>query len=223
MSRIRARAAAILVAAAPAFPGGLEAQECGLAPAPGVMVTVGQVSYDQLQKVSGPTYGVAAVLPLSTIAVQGGYRRAALGGADADIGRLAVTVPLPAHLLPLPLGSLAVCGTGHAGAARLPVGSDAMLVLAGGAGLRLALPFPIGAARGVSWGEVRGLAGRSTGSLFGWDVGATGLALGVEGGLGATLGRVTLGVAGSLDGFDDGLGITPYPNAAAELAVGIRF
>lgn len=225
MSRARRRSIAVLIAAAAgaALPAGLLAQECGLAPGVGVLTTAGGASYDQLQDVSGGIYGIDAALPVGTVSVQAGYRRALLGAADADMVRVTVALPVPARLLPLPLGPLTVCGIGHAGAARLPVASDATLVMAGGAGLRLALRLPAGRARTVTWGEVRGLAGRSTGSLFGWDVRATGMAVGVEGGVRATFSRMTLSIAGAVDGFDDGLGITPYPNAAAELGLGIRF
>lgn len=190
-------------------------------PGAGLAAVAGAATYDQLTEVTGRLYGVDASLTLSPVSVQARYRRADLDGADADIGRLVATLPVPARLLPL--GPLTVCGSAHAGAARLPAGSDAMTVFAGGVGIRLAGTIHAGGARAVPYGEVRGLVGRSTGSLFGTDVGATGLALGVEGGLRATLGHVTLNVAASLDGFDDGLGITPYPNGAVEVGVGIHF
>lgn len=223
---IRRRSAAVLLAAAgaavaAAMPGSLGAQQCGLLPGAGVAVAVGQASYELLDEVSGRMYGVDGAFSLSNVSLQAGYRRAQLGRGDADIGRLAIALPLPTGLLPL--GPIAICGSGHAGAARLPVGEDGTTVVAGGLGLRVAASLPLGGVHAVPYGEVRGLAARSSGSLFGWDVGASGLAVGVEGGVRATLGLVTLSVAASLDGFDDGLGITPYPDTAVEVGVGIRF
>lgn len=223
MTSIRPRSAAALILALAAVPAGVAAQECGLMPGAGLAAVAGWASYEQLTDVAGRLYGVDASLTLSPVSVQAGYRRADLDGADADIGRLAATLPVPARVLPLPLGPLTVCGSGHVGAARLPAGSDAMTVFAGGIGIRLAGTIHAGGARAVPYGEVRGLVGRSTGSLFETPVGTTGLALGVEGGLRATLGHITLNVAASLDGFDDGLGITPYPNGAVEVGLGIRF
>lgn len=221
-----------------ASPGALRAQSCGLTDAGagerdgsaevggvggGVGASVGVASYRTGGGVSGVSYGVdgsAGLEALGGVSMRAGYRGVNLNGRRADLGRIAVGVPLP---LPFATGPIAVCGVGHAGVAKLPVRDAGTTVLAGGAGLRLATRLALGAAWAVPYAELRGLAARSTGTLLGVDVEADGLAMGLEAGVAATLGRGTLRLAAAVDGFADGLGVTPYPSATAEVGIGIRF
>lgn len=208
------------LAAAAALPGTAAAQGCGLVGGTGIAAIAGFAAYDFTDETSGPAFGLDGDLALTGASVRASVRRLDLDGRSPDLGRLAVAVPLP---LPFDPGPISLCGIGHAGAARLPVDDETTTAVAGGAGLRIAARLPLGGGFAVPYGEVRGLAARTTGRLFGVDIDANGQAVGVEGGVQAALGWMTLRLAASVDGFDDGLGVTPYPNTAAEVAVGIRF
>lgn len=225
MTAIRRRAVATALAAAGSLaaavvPAKVAAQSCGLIGGTGLAASAGFTTYDVGGGTSGPAYGVDGGLALAGASARVGYRRMDLESRGADLGRVAIAVPIP---LPFDPGRVTLCGAGHAGAARMPLDDESTTVLAGGAGLRIAIGLPVGGGRAVPYGEVRGLAARSTGALFGIDVGASGMAVGLEGGIQAAFGSMTLRLAASVDGFDDGLGITPYPNTAAEIALGVRF
>lgn len=210
--------AGLLLASAAAAPARAAAQSCAPGDGPGLAATAGAAYWRVVGGLSGPAVGLHGTLAPKGVPLEVGYRRVLLDGPDVDIGRLAAALPLPLR----PVG-IRLCATGHAGAARLPVDPDAALVLAAGVGLRAAGTIGVGAGRLVPYAEIRGLAARSTGRLFGIDVDASGLAVGGEGGVRATFGRWTVRVAGSVDGLDDGLGVTPYPDFMGELGVGVRF
>lgn len=212
--------ALVLAGAATAIPGAVAAQACGLIGGTGVAVSAGVATYEIADGVSGAAYGLDGALALSGASIRAGYRRVDLEGSTPHIGRIAAAVPVPVSL---GLGGLRFCGTGHAGVARLPVGDEGTTVAAGGAGLRIAAGFPLGEGEAVPYAEVRGLAARSTGTILGVDVDATGLALGVEGGVHAAIGSVTLRLSATVDGFVEGLGVTPYPSTSLEAALGVRF
>lgn len=214
------RLAGLVVALAAATPLGTAAQGCGLVPGAGVSASGGAARYAVADGLSGPSLGADATLALPVLSLRASYRRVLLADAtpDPDIGRLAV-----AARLPLKVPWFTICGTGHAGVAALPLDGEATTVMAGGLGLLVARAFPVELGRLVPFLEVRGLAARTAGTVFGVEIDATGLSLGVEGGVRAVFGPLTLRLSGSADGFDDGLGLTPYPAAAGEVGVGLRF
>lgn len=210
--------AVLLVLGASAFgPGPALGQRCGVAAGAGVAAIVGTAEYEMTGGVSGLMLGGDLQLAPGP-ELRLGYRTVDLGGAGRPhIGRATVALPLS---LPLPL--VAVCLTGHGAVARTEVEPDAVTSVAGGAGLRLALPL-VDRNGVIPFVELRGLAARTRGTALGLDVEADGLSLGVHGGIQLVLGPLTGRLAGSMDGFDPGLGPTPYPAWSAELGVGLAF
>ncbi|MDX1673670.1 MAG: hypothetical protein R3314_02615 [Longimicrobiales bacterium] len=198
-----------LMAARPAT-----AQECG--PGNTVAVVAGYAGYALASGIDGAQYGVDASLALGTGAIQGSGRVVGLEGAAPDpiVGRVRATYPLVA------VGSVALCGDAHAGVSRFDIAEDGGVVVAGGLGVTLE-PARSGTVR--PWLSVRGLGGRATGTVLGIDFDATGLAVGVEAGVELGLGPVAVRLSGARDGFDDGLGPTPYPETSLAVAVGVRF
>lgn len=194
------------------------AQGCGLVRGTGVEVGAGTASYDIGDGVSGPTFGVGAAVAAGASGARLDFMRAGLGDPNPDIIRGAAAI----RLFPLP-GGTAVCATWQGGSAFLDVDGERSSVVAGGLGLRFARAAAPGALRLEPYVEVRGLAARSAGTILGVEVAASGLAVGVEGGLSARIGRVTAALSAALDGFDGGMGITPYPSAAVQAVLGVRF
>lgn len=201
-------AAAVLLA-----PMVAAAQACGIAP--GIVATGGYVAYD-VANTSGATVGADAAVEAGPVLVGIGYRRAILEGdaAQPDIVRGVVAFPAARA------AGLTACVTGYAGATRFTLEDDAGGVLAGGIGLTLATTQTWPAQPFVT---VRGLGARATGTVLGLDVDASGLSVGIEAGVVAALGPVAVRLVGSVDGFDDGLGVTPYPAHSVEVGVGFRF
>lgn len=197
------------------------AQSCALVTGTGagseIAVSLGGAGYD-VASLSGPTLGLDVGLTGAAGSVRAGYRTVRLDGPDPHMGRLTGALPLPFS----PAG-LALCATGHGGISRLQVGSESTTVGAGGMGLRVVRPVAIGQVVAHPYGEVRGLAARSTGRLLGLDLSASGLAVGVEAGVRAVTGRFTFALSAAADGFAPALGITPYPSMAAEIGIGVRF
>lgn len=193
------------------------AQSCALVDGTGVAVAVGAASYD-VASLSGAMVGLDAGIALAPASVRIGYRTLLLDGPDPHIGRVAGAIPIPFS----PAGT-AICAIGHGGVSRLAVGGEGNTVVAGGIGLRIVHPLSIGGVRTRPYAEVRGLAASSSGSILGVDVAETGMAVGVEGGIRAAVGRFTVSLTGAVDGFAAGLGLTPYPNAAGEVGIGICF
>lgn len=189
------------------------AQSCGIVQ--GVSASGGYASY----KVAGGTSGVAlggdAALDVAPVAVQVGYRRILLDGdaADPDVFRAVVAYPATRFQ------GVELCAVAHGGLARFTFESDAGSVLAGGLGVTVS---PAAARRLQPYLSVRGLGARAAGTVLGLDIDASGLSVGVEAGITAIVGPAAIRVSGTMDGFDDGLGVTPYPGTAAELAVQLR-
>jgi hypothetical protein len=218
--------AAALVAATTALmtasaPAPAAAQQCALAVGTGVEVTAGAAAYDVAGGLDGPTLGAGAALNVGRASLRGDYEQVGLDGPDPEILRLAGALPLPLPFLAR--GGTALCAVAHAGATMLTVDRESSSVLAAGAGLRLSRPFDVGAARAHPYAELRGLWGQAGGTLLGVELGGSGVALGGEVGLRASIGRLTVAVTGSADGFSSGLGLTPYPTRTARAAVGVRF
>lgn len=199
-----------------------EAQQCALVGGTGVELAAGGAAYEVAGGLAGPTLGAGAALALSAAALRADYTHVYLDGPDPRIVRLTGAIPLP---LPLPrsAGGLALCAVAHGGAALLAVDRETSSVLAGGAGLRLVHPFALGVVRARSYAEARGLWGKAGGRLLGVELGGSGIALGGEVGVRASVGRFTVALMGSLDGFSEGLGLTPYPTRALRAGAGVRF
>lgn len=211
-------AAALALAGAPLDPAA--AQGCGLTHGTGVEPVLGVATHDIRGGLSGPTLGAGAGFAMPRASGRVEYGRTFLDGPDPDGVRFAGALPLPRFLQP---GGLTVCAVAHGGAARLSAEDVGTTVIAGGLGLRLARPLAPGGVPMWVHGEVRGLGARATGNILGVDVDEMGLSLGVAAGVRAALGRVAISLTGSLDGFDAGLGLTPYPRSAAEMGLGILF
>lgn len=189
------------------------AQTCGLVP--GVSAAGGYVHYPVAGGTSGAAIGGELAVEVRPAVVQLGYRRMLLegDGADPDVARAVVAYPA------YRLAGLDLCAVGHAGVTRFTLDSDAGWLVAGGIGATLAsADGPL-----QPYVSVRGLGARTVGTVLGLDVEASGLSLGVEAGLAAVFGPAALRLSGTVDGFDDGLGVTPYPGQSAELALQIRF
>ncbi|MEJ2501882.1 MAG: hypothetical protein P8177_00980 [Gemmatimonadota bacterium] len=207
-----------LVGLALVLPAGAGAQACGLAGGSGLVAAAGYARYDLGGGTSGATAGADATLATSVTEVQAGYRHLFLDAAsDPDVGRATVAVPVTR------LAGLTVCPVAHGGLSRLSLGEDAATILAGGAGVRVATRGGLGIMDATPYAEVRGLAATTTGTVFGADVDASGYSVGGALGVHLVAGAFTLRIEGAIDGFDDGLGPTPYPNQSIELGAGIRF
>lgn len=196
------------------MPAALAAQVCGVTP--GVTATGALVSYDVADGTSGTAVGGDAALKAGPVVVGAGYRRVLLDGdaAEPDVVRGVVAVPIGQVM------GLGACATGHVGGTLFSLEDDSGGIIAGGFGVTIAT-----SARGPiqPFISVRGLAAQAGGTVLDVDVDASGLAVGIEAGAVAAVGRLVLRVAGSLDGFDDGLGVTPYPNQSVEVGLGFRF
>ncbi len=214
----------LAVAAAALMAGSVRAQQCAVVDGTGVDVGAGAAAYDVAGGLAGPTLGAGAALALSAGALRADYVHVRLDGPDPRILRLTGAVPLPLPLPPRRAAEGAVlCAVAHGGGALLAVDRETSSVLAGGAGLQLVRPFALGAVRTRPYAEVRGLWGKAGGTLLGVELGGSGIALGGEVGVRASVGRFTLAVTGSVDGFSEGLGLTPYPTRALGAGVGVRF
>lgn len=190
------------------------AQQC--APGNAVTGSAGYAGYAVAGGVDGPQYGGHASFAVGRGALQLYAGVVALGGEKPDpvLGRVRATYPLIA------VRGVALCGDVHAGTSRFTVADDVGAVLAGGLGVTLE-PARAGTVR--PWLSVRGLGGWTTGTVLGVDMDATGLAVGVEAGIELGLGPVAVRLSAARDGFDAGLGPTPYPETSVALALGARF
>lgn len=208
------------------FPAAAAPQSCGVAGATGIAAVGGFARYDLGSGIGGPAPGVDLTL-------MGGPRALPGRGVEARIGYRTVlldTGPRP-HLirhvsaldLPVPGLPVSFCPTLHAAGSRVTIDGEPSGVVAAGLGLRLAGTVQVGGTATTPYAGVRGLAARGSGRVFGIDLAETGFSVGVEAGLLARLGRLTLRAAGTLDGLDDGLGLTPYPAAGLEIGAGIGF
>lgn len=198
------------------LPALAHAQRCGMDR--GHLAAAAGIShYDVGGGTAATEVGGDVGLRAAGVTIRAGYRRIMpeSGAADPDAVRLTVGIPVTE------LAGLGVCAVGHAGGARFAGDDEDATVTAGGVGLRLERPLAFG--RVLPYVEVRGLAASMSGRVLGLDVDATGLALGGEAGVEAGLGALTLRATLALDGFDGGLGVTPYPNRLLGLALGVRF
>lgn len=139
------------------------------------------------------------------------------GRTDPLLARAEILVPLVSVL------GIRLCGGALAGASRLSAGADRSTAVVGGLGATIARSVPLGPLRLSAFLQVRGLAGAVTGEALDSPLEAQGLAVGGTGGLWLEIGRVGLRAEGSLDGFDPGLGPTPFPVRAIRVAAGLRF
>lgn len=215
MSRVRRAAAAIAPALALlAAPTAGAGQTCGLVTGAGA--AVGVVSYPVSGGITGVAAGVDGTFEVADLVVRAGYRHVLLRGdaADPDVVRAAAAYPV------IQVGRVVACASAHGGVSRFSYGGDAGAVLAGGIGATVAAATvgPI-----VPYATVRGLGGYATGTVLGLTVDAGGLAVGVEAGVAALFGPLAIRLTGTLDGFDDGLGVTPFPGASLELGLDYRF
>lgn len=196
-------------------PGPALAQSCGLGSG-GIALAGGGVHYDLGAGLSGASAGADLTLRTGLVTVRAGYRHMLLEGdaVDPDAVRLTGAIPV------MGLGGVTLCGTGYAAGSRFAVDDDSGIALVGGLGVTLAVPVGDGVTPFLT---VRGLGAQTTGTTMGIDVDATGLSLGVEGGVTANLGPFGLALMAAVDGFDGGLGATPFPAQSLELAIGYRF
>ncbi|MFO7892445.1 MAG: hypothetical protein R6U63_01820 [Longimicrobiales bacterium] len=214
---MRLRTSLLGLLAAPVLLAGSDAaraQSCTAAPE--LALAGGYASYRVADGTAGPAFGADAAFQAGSMGVRVRYRRVLLDGAapDPDILRGSVTYPT------VWVGDIMVCADLHAGVSRFELNADVGAVLAGGGGLTLT-PAVSGPVR--PWVSVRGLGGWATGTILGLEIDATALAAGVEAGVAARVGAVSLRVIAARDGFDDGLGVTPYPGDSYEITVGYHF
>lgn len=205
---VLATAFALLPTAAPGA-----AQTCGLQS--GISAAAGYVSHRVADGTPGTAVGADVGVIGGPVAVRVGYRRMMLRGDAADPDVLRVHTRYPA----LEVDGVTLCADALAGVSRFVLDTDAGAVIAGGVGLTAA--GTVGPLR--PYLSVRGLGAWATGTVLGVGLSATGLAVGVAGGVTAELGRLLVRMAGSRDGFDNGLGATPYPYTSVELSIGYRF
>lgn len=197
-----------------AAPADTAAQTCGVRA--GVTAGGAYVVHRVADGTSGVAVGLDGALDTETLAFRVGYRRTLIEGESADPDNVRALATFPV----VRVQDVAVCGDVHAGVTRFALNTDAGAVLAGGLGVTVA-PARDGAVH--PYASVRGLYGRTVGTVLGVDIEAGGFALGVEAGVSVALGALSLRLAAARDGFDDGLGVTPYPATSLELALGIGF
>ena len=134
--------------------------------------------------------------------------------------------PLGARLrVERPLGGVAgvtVCGGLVAGGATVRDGEDRAWTVAGGAVVGVTRRLSTGRVTLAPWLGARALGARTAGEVIGESFVTTGLSLGVEAGVGVSGGRAIGALRLTADGFDPGLGATPYPALAIRLVAGWR-
>lgn len=208
-----ARRALLAALAGALLAGPAAAQVCGIRT--GGAIAGGWVSHRVAGGTSGAQVGFDVDLA-GPVGIRLEYRSMFLedDAPDPIVGRVRAGVPLAT------VGPVAACADLHGGISRFTFDDDTGLVLAGGLGLRVQ-PAEGGTFR--PWIAVRGLGGWMTGTVLNVDVSTTALSLGVEGGVAVLLGTVSLRVSGSRDGFDNGMGATPYPETSFEAALSYHF
>jgi hypothetical protein len=218
----RPRTTAILVALAGALalsPAGAVAQRCGVVGETGAAAVAGYAHYEMAGGVDGWEVGADVAFAPGPLGARVGYRKLLIDGGDADpdVVRGTLAVPLAG------LSGVATCALVEAGLSRYSAPAGEATSVAGGAGLAVALPLGLAAGGAVPFVAVRALHARTESTVLGVDGSGGGWSLGVEGGVSAGLGPLLLRLTGSVDGFDDTLGATPYPDRSVRLAVGFRF
>lgn len=207
---------ALTAALAAAGPSAAHAQRCGVGRA-WVGAAGGYAHYDVAGGTNATEVGADLGLHLGGVAFQAGYRRILpeSGIADPDGVRLSLGIPV------MDVVGLGVCLVGHGGGTRYAAEGETGTTAVGGFGLRLERSLASG--RVLPFVEVRALGASLTGEALGIDVDATGYSVGGEGGVEAALGGLRVAGAVSVDGFDPGLGVTPYPALGIRLGLGLRF
>lgn len=206
----------VLVASAfLAVPASARAQTCGVHPGLSVAAAGGYVSHAVAEGTPGTSFGADMAVDVGPVIGQVGVRKMLLEGDAADPNVLRARASYPV----LDVVGVEICGDGHAGVSQFSGHGSAGLVVAGGIGATAT--GAIGAFN--PFFSVRGLAAWTAGTVLNAELRAAGLSGGVSVGVTTGLGPLGLRAAVALDGFDDGLGATPYPNTAIELAIGYRF
>lgn len=177
------------------------------------------MGYDVAGGSRGLEWGVVGGLVFGPTSLRAGYHRIHLEHAAATPH--AVRVVAQRRLLDV--GPLSVCAGLHAAGSRFDTGEDRGTVLAGGLGLGLSAPVTVGGTAVTSFLEGRGLGARSHATILGVSTEETGFSLGLEAGAAVAVGRARIRVAGALDGFAPGLGVTPYPAQAVRVTVAYLF
>lgn len=211
---MRAFVTAAVLALLPGLAAPLAAQRCGILLEGSSATVTGAGGYARYDIGSdGVLGGGDLAVAAGPVGLQAGYRAGPFDPDPVHLVNAVMAAPI------LRAESMALCGTLHGGLAMASVGDDSTNSLAGGAGLRLAL----GNGGVASYVEVRGLAARTSGDVWGVDVDLAGYSIGGEAGIQAALGSFTLRLVGALDGLDGGLGVTPYPGATAQVGLGMAF
>lgn len=183
---------------------------------PTVAAAGGWVDHAVAGGTTGTAVGLDATFPAAGATVRVGYRRMLLDGNAPDTDALRATARYPA----LEWAGVVASGEVHAGLSRFSRDQDSGIVLAGGVGLHVT---PAGAMPVRPYLSARGLGGFATGTVLDESYSGGGLATGVEAGVGTVLGPLVVWLRAARDGFDGGLGATPYPTTTVELSAGFRF
>lgn len=211
------RTSLLVLLAVPAVlggPGAVRAQSCETGSE--LALAAGYVSHAVAGGTPGAALGADAAFQAGELGVRVRYRRMLLDGDAPDVDMVRGSAAYPV----VRVGEIVACLDAHAGVSWFGRNDDVGAVLAGGGGLTLT-PATGGSIRPFL--SVRGLGGWATGTVLGVDIDATGLAVGVEAGAAARFGPVSLRVTLARDGFDGGLGATPYPTDSYEITVGYHF
>lgn len=214
MRAIRGLMLATLAVAALMTPTTLLAQSCGTGNS--VVAVGGYVTHKVAGGTAGAQVGGDVGLAVGPAALRLGVRGMLLEGTAPDpvAGRVRFSYPVAA------LEGVAICADAHAGVSVFSAGGDGAVATAGGLGLTLE---PARSDGFHPWLSVRGLGGWTTGTVLDVGLNATGLGVGVEAGFSAMLGPVVVRASAARDGFDGGLGATPFPETSLELGLGFRF
>lgn len=120
------------------------------------------------------------------------------------------------------VAGVTLCGGVLAGGSTIRDGEDGARTVAGGAGVGVTRRLSAGRLTVAPWLGGRALGARTAGEVLGESFVTTGLSLGLEAGVGVSTGRATGALRLTADGFDAGLGATPYPALAVRLVAGWR-
>ena len=152
------------------------------------------------------------------------FRLAGEGGVVLDEGpgrRLFGRVGLGRRLVDV--GGVALCAAALGGVALASADAGDALSLGGGLAVTALLPRPVGAGRITPYAALRLLGATTFGEVLGESVGSSGASIGGAAGVAFAAGRLAASLGVTADGFDPGLGATPYPDLAIRLTAGWRF
>lgn len=220
MSRYRPVPLAFFVACL--IPLGLGAQECAMETGFGLSAGAGLVHYSVGNGLDGLELGGELHAGFAPVTATVGYHRLDLerGEIDPDVIRGRVSVRIPTG------DGFEYCGSVFGGVSLMSPaedgGTDAQ-VLAGGVGLHIARPLPLGGGVLRPFAGLRGGAASSSGEVLGLDVSETGYSFGGDVGAILDLRRFFVRAEAAFDGFASALGISPYPDRAFRISAGVRF